>query len=208
MCSGIIVVTVYAAQLFIDSGAQFNPYVSAIIVGVLQVCGIWVSSMLVDKIGRRILFGVSSLLSAISLILFGAFSFLNKERVDLASLDWLPVLSLSFYIFVNSMGMRTVPFLYIAEILPYNVCYCHLDSHSLANIKLQFQVRQIGVTICMIAMSSFAFLTVFTKPIWQEAFDLHAVIWMYAGVCMLGVFFSIFLMVETKGKNLNKVQEK
>lgn len=129
MCSGIIVVTVYAAQLFIDSGAQFNPYVSAIIVGVLQVCGIWVSSMLVDKIGRKILFGVSSLLSAISLILFGTFSFLNEKGVDLSSLDWLPVLSLSFYIFVNSVGMRTVPFLYIAEILPYNVCLLNYSIH-------------------------------------------------------------------------------
>lgn len=122
MCSGIIVVTMYAAQLFIDSGTQFNPYVSAIIVGVLQVCGIYVSSMLVDKIGRRILFGVSSLLSAISLIIFGTFSFLNTKGVDLSSVDWLPVVSLSFYIFVNCVGVRTVPFLYIAEILPYNVC--------------------------------------------------------------------------------------
>lgn len=59
----------------------------------------------------------------------------------------------------------------------------------------------------MIAMSTFAFLTVFTKPILQESLDLHAVIWMYAGICILGVFFTIFLMVETKGKNLNKVQE-
>lgn len=122
MCSGIIVVTTFAAQLFIDSGSKFNPYVSAIIVGVLQVCGIYVSSMLVDRIGRKILFGVSSFTSAISLIIFGTFSFLNKKGIDLSSVDWLPVVSLSFYIFVNCVGMRTVPFIYIAEILPYNVC--------------------------------------------------------------------------------------
>lgn len=64
-----------------------------------------------------------------------------------------------------------------------------------------------GVTICMIVMSTFAFLTVFTKPILQQHLDLHVVFWMYAGVCVLGVFFSIFVMVETKGKNMNKLQE-
>ncbi|XP_037038930.1 facilitated trehalose transporter Tret1-2 homolog [Bradysia coprophila] len=188
VCSGIIVVTMNVVKLFLDSGSKMNPHISAIIVGVLQVCGICVSSVLVDKIGRKILFGVSSLLSALSLIVFGTFSFLNQKGVNLSSVDWLPVLSLSFYIFVNCIGLRTVPFLYISEILPYNV-------------------RQSGLAICMIAMSSFAFLTVFTKPILQDAFDLHVVIWMYAGVCVVGFFFSIFVMVETKGKNLNKVQE-
>ncbi|KAJ6649968.1 Facilitated trehalose transporter Tret1, partial [Pseudolycoriella hygida] len=184
MCSGILVVTMYAAQLFIDSGAKFNPYVSAIVVGVLQVCGICVSSVLVDKVGRRVLFGISSFGAAISLIMFGTFSFLHGKGVDLSSFDWLPVVSLSFYIFINCVGLRTVPFLYIAEILPYNI-------------------RQIGLTICMIVKSSFGFLVVFTKPFLQDLLDLHVVIWMYACVCILATFFSIFLMVETKGKNLN-----
>lgn len=123
MCSGIIMVTMNAVPLFRDSGSNFNADVGAIIVGVLQVCGVCVSSMLVDKIGRRILFGVSSILSAVSLLAFGMFSFLHtKIGLDVSSVDWLPVVSLSFYIFVNCVGIRTVPFLYIAEILPYNVC--------------------------------------------------------------------------------------
>lgn len=121
MCSGILVVTMYAAQIFIDSGAKFDPYVSSIIVGVLQVCGIYVSSLLIDKLGRKILFGVSSFLSAIALITFGTFSFMNAKGMDLSSFQWVPVISLSFYIFVNSVGIRPMPFLYVAEILPYNV---------------------------------------------------------------------------------------
>lgn len=123
MCSGIVMVTMNVVPLFRDSGTNFNPDVGAIIVGVLQVCGVYVSSMLVDKIGRRFLFGISSILSSLSLLAFGTFSFLKlKLGVDVSAVDWLPVVSLSFYIFVNCVGIRTVPFLYIAEILPYNVC--------------------------------------------------------------------------------------
>lgn len=91
MFSGIIVMTMYAAQLFIDSGAIFDANLSAIILGVLQVCGTYASSMLIDRIGRRIILGVSSLGAAISLFLFGTFSFLNEKGFDLTSIDWIPV---------------------------------------------------------------------------------------------------------------------
>lgn len=143
MFSGIIVMTMYAAQLFIDSGATFDANLSAIILGILQVCGTYASSILVDRIGRRILLGISSLGAAISLFIFGTFSYLNKQGVDLSSVDWIPVVrfdlsfsltkfknqfcdnifvcSASFYIFINCAGVKPMPFLYVAEILPDNV---------------------------------------------------------------------------------------
>lgn len=123
MGSGIIVVTTFAADIFIDSGTGFSPYLSSVIVGVLQVCGICVSSVLVDRVGRKILFGVSSFASAFFLFFFGLFLLLKTNGTDLSIVDWLPVTCLSIYIFVNCVGLRTVPFLYIAEILPYNVCW-------------------------------------------------------------------------------------
>lgn len=111
----------YAAQLFIESGANFDPNLSAIILGVLQVCGIYASSMLVDRVGRRILLGISSMGAAISLLIFGTFSYLNKHGWDLSIVDWIPVVSVSFYIFINCVGIKPLPFLYVAEILPDNV---------------------------------------------------------------------------------------
>lgn len=88
--------TMHAAQLFIDSGANFDPNLSAIILGVLQVCGIYASSMLVDRIGRRVLLGISSLGAAISLFVFGTFSYLIKQGYDLSFVDWIPVVRFAF----------------------------------------------------------------------------------------------------------------
>lgn len=123
MFSGIIMVTMNVVSLFRDSGTAFNPDGGAIIFGILQVCGVCTSSILVDRRGRRTLYAISSILSSLSLLTFGTYTYLNKKaKTDLSSVDWLPVASLSFYIFVNCLGMRTVPFLYIAEILPYSVC--------------------------------------------------------------------------------------
>lgn len=89
--SGIIVMTMHAAQLFIDSGAIFDANLSAIILGLLQVAGIYASSILADRIGRRILLGVSSFGAAISLFVFGTFSYLINQGFDLTFVDWIPV---------------------------------------------------------------------------------------------------------------------
>ncbi|XP_037039363.1 facilitated trehalose transporter Tret1-like isoform X2 [Bradysia coprophila] len=184
--SGIIVMTMYAAQLFIDSGANFDANLSAIILGILQVCGTYASSMLVDRIGRRILLGISSLGAAVALFVFGTFSYLVKQGFDLTSVDWIPVASASFYIFVNCVGVKPMPYLYVAEILPGNT-------------------RNVGLSICMMSLTLFSTTTVFTLPLLIELFDLHAVMWTYGCICLLGILFSVFVMSETKGKNLNKI---
>ncbi|XP_037039365.1 facilitated trehalose transporter Tret1-like isoform X4 [Bradysia coprophila] len=184
--SGISVMTAYAAQLFIDSGANFDANLSAIIIGILQVCGIYASSMLVDRIGRRILLGISSLSAAIAIFVFGTFSYLAKQGFDLTSVDWIPVASASFYTFVICVGVKPMPYLYVAEILPGNT-------------------RHIGLSICMVSLTLFSTTAVFTLPILVDLFELHAVMWTYGCTCLLGTLFSVFVMSETKGKNLNKI---
>ncbi|KAJ6642107.1 Facilitated trehalose transporter Tret1, partial [Pseudolycoriella hygida] len=158
--SGIIVMTMHAAQLFIDSGAVFSASLSAIILGLLQVCGIYVSSMLVDRVGRRILLGISSLGAAISLFVFGTFSYLINQGYELSFFDWVPVVSGSFYIFINCVGIKPMPSLYVAEILPDNV-------------------RDIGLSICMMVMTMCTSISVFTLPLFVDLFGLYAVMWGY-----------------------------
>ncbi len=58
------------------------------------------------------------------------------------------------------------------------------------------------------ALTLFSSVTVFTLPLFVELFDLYAVMWTYGCICVLGIFFSIFVMNETKGKNLNKIESK
>lgn len=49
--------------------------------------------------------------------------------------------------------------------------------------------------------------SVLLLPLFVDLFGLYVVMWGYGGVCVLGIFFSIFIMTETKGKNLNKLRE-
>lgn len=60
----------------------------------------------------------------------------------------------------------------------------------------------------MMFLTFFTSVSVFTLPLLVDAFGLYAAMWGYGCVCVVGIFFSIFVMNETKGKNLNKLQEK
>ncbi|XP_037034690.1 facilitated trehalose transporter Tret1-like [Bradysia coprophila] len=182
--SGTFAISTYASHVFKQSNADFDANISAIIMGTLQNVAIYASSLLIDSWGRRILFGLSSCLSGIALIIFGTFSFLNYSGVDMTAVFWLPVTSVSLFIFVNGAGMRPLPFVYVAEVLPDNI-------------------RNIGTTVCMLAFIGMQILSIGTLPILIEVIKLHTLIWMYAGVCFVGVLFAVFVMEETKGKRLN-----
>lgn len=41
----------------------------------------------------------------------------------------------------------------------------------------------------------------------MDSVHLYGVAWICAAVCLYGIFFSIFILKETKGKNLNAIEE-
>ncbi|KAG4072687.1 hypothetical protein HA402_007613, partial [Bradysia odoriphaga] len=182
--SAVHAFTTYASDLFTAANVSFDANLSAIIVGILNLLGTAVSAGLIDSWGRRKLFGLSSTLSGGALIAFGIFSYINNRGFDVASFYWVPVTCVSFYIFVSAAGMRPLPLVYTAEILPSNI-------------------RHIGSTICMLAFTVFFLISNTILPIFMEMCTLQTVMWTYGGVCLFGLIFTVLFMDETKGKNLN-----
>lgn len=71
-----------------------------IIVGVMQVVAVFVSSIIVDKLGRRWLLLPSIIVMGICNILLGTYFFLE----DKTSIGWLPITSLCIFIILFSLG--------------------------------------------------------------------------------------------------------
>lgn len=63
----------------------------------------------------------SSFGSAIFLFLMGAYSYYKYLGYDVSEFMWVPLVSLSGVIYVSSCGVRTVPYIVAAEILPQKV---------------------------------------------------------------------------------------
>lgn len=50
----------------------------------------------------------------------------------------------------------------------------------------------------------FAMLKAF--PLMMKAFNLYVCMWIFAGACLMGIPFSIFVVKETKGITVNQLK--
>lgn len=118
---GIFAMFNFTAMVFQESGSTFSPNVSSIVVGAIQVIGAVLCTVLVEKAGRKLLLEVSSLGVAMGLSMLSLFTYLTSRGTDLSAVSWIPLVSFSFVIFVSNLGVLTLPFLYISEVLPTKI---------------------------------------------------------------------------------------
>ena len=112
--SGINAVMFYSVSIFIDSGSP-SPHASTITLGVVNIAATIVSSMLVDRAGRKKLLYISSLGMAASLGVLG----LHYHAA--ATSPTTPLVALMVYIVSFSLGFGPVPWLLMGELLPARV---------------------------------------------------------------------------------------
>lgn len=121
--SGCFALLNYSATIFRDSGSDISPNTSSIIIATIQILGTYCATCLVDKVGRKVLLTISASATSLGLAVMGAYSFLDKQHFDLKLFNWVPVTSLSFVIFIASIGILPLPFVVLAEVLPNKVSY-------------------------------------------------------------------------------------
>lgn len=200
----------YTTMVFKESGSTVDSHRSAIVMIVIQVVSVYISSLLVDHVGRRTLLICSTSGAAMACAGLGIFSYLHHHHENLSAFNWVPMFFFSMYVVTTCMGILPLPFIILAEILPADVrirIYIFLE-FGLSRKFIVFQIRQIGCTICMLSISVFAFITLKTFPVITVNFGLFTTLWICAGVCVLGLLFAIFILQETKGKNLNAIAKK
>lgn len=109
------------------------------------------------------------------------------------------------------LNNRPLPFVVLAEIIPHKVTIenCHRKPNYVGYKRISsiFQIRDVGTTICMTSISFFAFITMKTFPPLVSSLGLYSVMYIYCAVAVFGVIFGVFVVEETKGKNLNKLDE-
>lgn len=100
----------YTNEIFGAAGGGIDPEIATIIVGVMQVVATFVASLVVDRLGRRILLLVSDAVMALCTLFLGIYFFMKQrdtESVD--NLGWLPIVALCLFIVAFSIGFGPVP---------------------------------------------------------------------------------------------------
>lgn len=98
-----------------------DPSLSAIIMIIIQLLATATSSSLVDRIGRRILYILSSGGTALGMTAMGTYVYLSFMGADLSGFDWVPVTSLSFAVLSCNIGLIPLVFVVLLEVLPAKV---------------------------------------------------------------------------------------
>lgn len=119
--SGTFAFVNYTANIFKESGSTIDPNVSSIIVAVIQIFGVYGSTVLVDRIGRKTLLIFSTSGAFVGLMSLGIYSYLNENGYDLTTCNWIPLISFSTFIFISCFGILPLPFIVLTEILPAEV---------------------------------------------------------------------------------------
>lgn len=134
--SGTFTISSYAAIIFRATGSTIEPNLSAIIMGSVQIVGTYLASSLIDRVGRKILLLVSTCGTAVGLVVTATYALLAETGHNMDGWNALPIVSLSFVIFVAAIGIIPVPYVLVNEIFPRKVNILKFYKSCVYNINI------------------------------------------------------------------------
>ena len=143
---------------------------------------------MVDKTGRKPLLIISCVGCAVALIGEGIYFYLQDvAKLDVSSLSWLPTSGIMLFLLMSPVGIFTLPYVLLGELFPTNI-------------------KEIAVSLASLYDGIMAFIvTKYFAPL-SEIWGAYTSFWFFAGVCILGALFVIFVLPETKGKTFAEIQ--
>lgn len=67
-------------------------------------------------------------------------------------------------------------------------------------------MRRAGATICVTSVSVFTFTSLKLFPLLADKIHTYGCMAIFAGFALFGLFFTTFVIKETKGKNLDTLE--
>ncbi|XP_044739954.1 facilitated trehalose transporter Tret1-like [Chrysoperla carnea] len=188
MMSGIFAILVFAELIFSKADGFFSGSISAIMFGVAQFSSNFLAMLLIDRVGRRPLLIISLIGCSIALIGQAVYFYIQVHSImDLEAYGWVPVTVLIIYITMYGVGLGAISLTMQGEMFP-------------TNIKAK------AMCIIDVFYGLVGFLVVqFYQPT-AEFFGSHIPFIIFAISCIFGIFFTIFIVPETKGKSLEDIQ--
>lgn len=187
--TGSNAVLYYTVDIFKAASNSIDPNVATITVDGVLVIATAVSSSLMDRAGRKTLLIASGSGMAIGLFALGTYDYLSSTNSDIKdNYGWIPLASLIFYIAAFSIGYGPVPWLMMAELTP---------------VRFRSLICGGATAFCWL----FAFIITKTFQSLEISIHDYGAYFLYAGFSILATIFAIFFLPETKGKQLEEIQQ-
>lgn len=171
----------YTESIFKMSGSSLSPNTSSIIVGVILLLGAFLSTSLIERMGRRPLLLISCTGMFICHSVIGTYCYLQNLQYDVSAYGWIPVTALSTFMIVYALGLGNGPVIIMSEIF-------NRDITSVASA--------VGLTISWTA--SFIIVKIFSDLI--ALLGMHGCFFLLAICCVCTFSFCFVMVPETKGR--------
>ncbi|XP_015117611.1 facilitated trehalose transporter Tret1 [Diachasma alloeum] len=183
---GISAVVAYTATIFEIAGSSMDPNTATILVGSIQVFGSWLSTVMMERAGRRPLIMISCAGMAICHCILGCFLIVQSSGHNVSSFSWIPVTAISGFAIVYCLGMGPAPFVVASEVFSS-------DISGFAN------------SISMVFMWIVSFIMMKFFPFIMDTLSIGGSFFLLAAFCICSLVFTFFVVPETKGRNIESI---
>lgn len=149
------------------------------------------SSVIIDKIGRRILLITSFIGGGVCLSAVGVYFYYQEvigiEHEENSLLRYVTFIGIVTFNVCATLGFDTLTYLVPGEIFPMNV-------------------KSIAMTALSVFSAALTFSTVKGYQLVKDLSGLYGVFWFFSTFSYLGAIFTYYVIPETKGKSLRQIQ--
>lgn len=186
--SGINAVLFYQDSIFATAMPDANELLNIIYVCLAQLVATVAGSMLVDRLGRRLLLLLSGIGHTISLLLLGYYYLKIKDNSEFQkNYGWLALTSLIVFISSFSIGYGPIPWMMIPELSSARV------RSIIASVATAFNWGCVYI------------VTGYVKSL-INATSPSTTYWIFALICAVSCLFVTISLPETKGKTSEQIQ--
>ncbi|KAM0728666.1 Facilitated trehalose transporter Tret1 [Formica fusca] len=185
--SGVNSIIFYSSDIFTKAGSSLPPAMASIIVGAVQVISVFFSTLVVDKLGRRILLLTSIVVMFLMTFILGIYFYCITHNTAFDNLKWFALIPLCVFLIMFSFGFGPIPWMMMPEIFAPKV-------KGIA-----------GSSACLLNWLAAFLVTKFYNDM-VDAIQSYGTFWIFSLFCAIGIAFVYFLVPETKGKTLDQIQ--
>ncbi|CAH1102751.1 unnamed protein product [Psylliodes chrysocephalus] len=164
-----------------------EPSTSGILFAALMLAAASISSVFMDRFGRRSLLISSSIATGVCLMVLAVFFTMKHSGYETTSASWIPIACVMVYAIVFKFGLGLVPIVLTAELFPA-------------------KMKAYGMTL---ADGCYVIASILSLIIYQrlgDSFGLEYPFYVFSVCCFVTAAFTYFVIPETKGKSLEQIQ--
>jgi SP family sugar porter-like MFS transporter len=178
---GINVIFNYAQEIFTNAGYSVSDILfNIVITGSVNLIFTFVGMFTVDKLGRKalMLLGAGGLAGIFAIT--GTMYFLHIQGLPLLI---MVVTAIACY----AMSLAPVTWVVLSEIFPN-------------------RIRGFAMSVATFALWAACFVLTYTFPLLNSWLKAAGTFWLYGAICILGFWFILKKLPETKGKSLEEIE--